>query len=127
MNSTLDVSGIKYNKLKAILRNEEEQPPDLDLFMRKQTYNSLFKMSDEWTLFPTVYGAAEAKKIAGVITGPGGVYPVSYIVTNPKDRKFKDPGKPLLEGREALESKLDVPVDAILVFRKCILTRSVAS
>ena len=114
----ISIKGITYNKFRAIMRNEEEAQPDLDLFMRKQTYNSLFKMSDEWTLFPTVYGAAETKKIAGVITGPGGIYPVSYVVNNPKDRKFTDPGKPLLEGCEALESKLNAAAEPILVFRK---------
>ncbi len=114
----ISVKGITYNKLKAILRNEVEKEPDADLFMRKQVHNSLYKMSDEWTLFPVVYGASEMKKIAGVITGPGGVYALSFVVFSPKDRKFVDPGKPLMEGRAALESKLNTPVEAILVFRK---------
>ena len=114
----ISVKGITYNKLKSILRNEVEEEPDADLFMRKQVHNSLFKMSDEWTLFPVVYGASETKKIAGVITGPGGVYALGFVVFSPKDRKFVDPGKPLLEGRAALESKLNTPVEAILVFRK---------
>ncbi len=114
----ISIRGITYNKLRAILRNEVEEAPDADLFMRKQVHNSLFKISDAWTLFPTVYGASDTKKIAGVITGPGGVYAVSFVVFSPKDRKFVDPGKPLLEGRAALESKLNTPVEAILVFRK---------
>lgn len=114
----ISIKGITYSKFKAIMRNEVEEEPDADLFMRKQVHNSLFKMSDDWTLFPTVYGANEAKKIAGVITGPGGIYPISFIVFNPKDRKFVDPGKPLLEGTDALESKLNTPVEPILVFRK---------
>ncbi len=114
----ISIRGITYNKLRAILRNEVEEEPDADLFMRKQVHNSLFKMSDDWTLFPTVYSASETKKVAGVITGPGGVYAISFVVFNPKDRKFVDPGKPLEEGREALESKLNTPVESILVFRK---------
>jgi hypothetical protein len=114
----ISIRGITWNKFKAIMRNEEEQPPDADLFMRKQTYNSLYKMSDDWTLFPTVYGASETKKIAGVITGPGGVYAVGYVVTNPKERKFVDPSRALMEGRTALESKLGTEVGAMLVFMK---------
>ncbi len=114
----ISVRGITYSKFKSIMRNEVEEQPDPDLFMRKQVHNSLFKISDEWTLFPVVYGASDTKKIAGVITGPGGVYALSFVVFNPKDRKFVDPGRPLLEGRAALESKLNTPVEAILVFRK---------
>ena len=114
----ISIRGITWNKFKAIMRNEEEQPPDLDLYMRKQTYNSLYKMSDDWTLFPTVYGAAETKKISGVITGPGGVYAVGYVVQNPKDRKFTDPGRALMEGRTALASKLGTEVGAMMVFMK---------
>lgn len=114
----ISIRGITYSKFRAILRNEEEQPPDADLFMRKQTRNSLYKMSDEWTLFPTVYGAGDTKKIAGVLTGPGGVYAMAYVVTNPKDRKFADPGKALMEGRAALEKKLGTEVGAMIVFSK---------
>ncbi|MBQ4513513.1 MAG: hypothetical protein II969_11015 [Anaerolineaceae bacterium] len=114
----ISVRGITYSKLRAILRNEEEQPPDADLFMRKQTYNSLYKMSDDWTLFPTVYGAGDAKKVAGVITGPGGVYAAGYVVQNPKDRNFVNPGKALMEGRTALEKKLGMDVDVMIVFAK---------
>ena len=114
----ISIRGITYNKFRAILRNEEEQLPDADLFMRKQTYNSLYKMSDDWTLFPTVYGGGDTKKIAGVVTGPGGVYAAGYVVTNPKDRKFVDPGKALMEGRVALEKKLGTEVEAMMVFAK---------
>ena len=114
----ISIRGITYSKFRAILRNEEEQPMDLDLAMRKQVYNSLFKMCDDWTLFPSVYSAAETKKLAGVVTGPGGVYAINFVVENPKDRKFVDPGRPLMEGRAALESKLGVDVGAMLIFRK---------
>ena len=114
----ISIRGITYGKLRAILRNEEEQPPDADLFMRKQTYNSLYKMSDEWTLFPTVYGGGDTKKIAGVVTGPGGVYAAGYVVSDPKDRKFIDPGRALMEGRTALEKKLGTGVEAMMVFAK---------
>lgn len=114
----ISVSKINYQKFRAIMRNEVEQQPDPDLFMRKQVHNSLFKVSDEWTLFPSVYETNESKRMAGVITGPGGVYAVSFVVFNPKDRKFIDPGKALMEGRAALESKLNANVEAMLVFRK---------
>ena len=114
----ISIRGITYRKFRAIMRNEEEQPLDLDLHMRKQVYNSLYKMSDAWTLFPTVYGGADTKKIAGVITGPGGVYGVNFVWENPKDRKFVDPGKPLAEGCGALSAKLNTEVGQILVFRK---------
>ena len=114
----ISIRGITYSKFRAILRNEEEQLPDADLFMRKQTYNSLYKMSDEWTLFPTVYGGGDTKKVPGVVTGPGGVYAAGYVVQNPKDRKFADPGKALMEGRAALEKKLGTEVEAMMVFAK---------
>ncbi len=114
----ISVKGITYNKFRAIMRNEVEEQPDGDLFMRKQTHNSLYKMSDEWTLFPTVYGAGDTKKIPGVVTGPGGVYAAGYVVLNPKDRKFVDPGKSLMEGRASLEKKLGTEVEVMMIFAK---------
>ena len=114
----IQIKGITYSKLRAILRNEVEQPTDLDYMMRKQVYNSLYKMSDDWTLFPGIYEVNEAKKLAGVVTGPGGIFAMNFVVMSPKDRKFTDPALSLGPGSEALASKLSADVQTMLIFRK---------
>lgn len=112
------VSKLTYEKLRGILKNEVPKEFDDEAVVRKRIHNSMYKMDDYWTVFPSVYKGNPEKCIGSVITGPGGVWAVSGIMTNPKEKKFFDKGKPLLAGAAALEQKLNVPVGTILIFQK---------
>lgn len=114
----ISAKGLSYEKLRAIMRNEVETPFDMELSIRKKIANSMYHFDDQWSLFSSVYKTNPDKAISAVATGPGGVFSMNFVTTDPREKSFVDPAKSLLSGTAALESKLKVQVIPILIFRR---------
>lgn len=92
---TLGISArrLTYEKFLSIMKNQVEMPFDMERSNRKKVANSLVNLSDDWRLFSTIYGANPDRCIHLIITGPGGVYALNCVYSDPKKKEFKDPAK----------------------------------
>ncbi len=112
----INTGKLTYNKLRAILRNQVEVAHDVNAATRKQVGLALLGLSDQWSLYPTVFIADPRKTIPMVLVGPGGVFPIHVIYQDPRKKDFVDP-QPILKAASAeLEKRLKVPVKPVISF-----------
>ena len=116
--ATLGISSKKltYNRVQAILKNQVETPYDVEGAIRRQLGLALTSLDSQWTLYPTVFVADPEKTIPGVVVGPGGVFPIQIVYSDPHKRDFIDPLPSLVAGSKELGKQLNRTVKPVLVF-----------
>lgn len=112
----ISVRRLTYPRLVAILRNEVEQGYDEEAGLRTKVGNSLSGLGPAWTLYPTIFSGDPGKRIPMVAVGPGGVYPIHVVTTDPARKGFIDPLPVLVAAAQELEKRLGHPVQPVVTF-----------
>jgi hypothetical protein len=114
----ISTRGLTHGRLVSILKNQAEVPLDEVLILRRHIGIALLTLGDDWALYPAVLADDPTRSVPAVLVGPGGVFAIQPVNSDPKRPSFRDPSPLLLAGRAELERRLRTPVTPILAFSR---------
>lgn len=112
----IDLRGLTFDRLAAIVRNEVYVPPDEGAHLLKHIASALGSLDDQWTLYNRV-GPADGRTVwPFVLVGPAGVFGLELNREDPKKRHYTDPAPALEQACSRLQGELSASVIPVLLF-----------